>query len=133
MSVFASLSAPDDSYHGDGCAVFVEASLGVLEFSGKDCDCGKPDSPIVYMGSHVVPSDEDAREGVVDIALIPSHITRDGRDDQPEDGTPWPFLRFGVNEGTVILTPRNVRQIRDTLTDWLDSLGAENGHTRSET
>ena len=52
---------------------------------------------------------------------IPSHITPDGRDDQPEDEAPWPFLRFGVNEETVILTRRNVEQVAKTLNWWLDA------------
>jgi hypothetical protein len=77
----------------------------------------------VYQGSHVLPAESDERGGWVDIALIPSHITRDGRDDQPEDEAPWPYLRLGVNEQTVILTRRNVQEIHESLSWWLSHTG----------
>jgi len=96
VSIYASLAAPDNE----------DADMGIL-------------GPIVYQGSHVLPSDDDERGGFVDIALIPSHITRDGRDDQPEDEAPWPYLRFGVNESTVVLTRDHVLQIAVTLSEWL--------------
>lgn len=126
MSIYGSMSAPDDSDHEDGCAIYVEdpPGSGCYEFSGKPCDCGQPDAPLVYQGSHVLPSDTDKRGGVVDIAFIASHVTRDGRDDRPEDETPWPYLRLGVNEGIVVLTVRNVQQIHASLTEWLDAVGA---------
>ncbi len=100
MSIYASLEVPNDDPDGD--------------------------APLVYQGSHVLPSEADPRGGHVDLALIPSHITRDGRDDQPEDGAPWPYLRFGVNESTVVLTRSQVEQISVQLEWWLAGTAFEN-------
>ena len=119
MSIFASLAAPDDDEHSDDCARW-DKSDGCWEISDRPCDCGQPDSPLVYAGSHVLPSESDERGGYIDIALIPSHITRDGRDDKEEDEAPWPYLRFGVGEERVILTRRNVRMIAASLNKWLE-------------
>ena len=44
-------------------------------------------APWVYQGSHILPAEDDPRGGSIGLALVPSHITRDGRDDQPADGT----------------------------------------------
>lgn len=126
MSIYSSLAAPDDGDHViPGCASYVEHPVGFWEFSGLPCDCGQPDAPLVYQGSHIVPDGSDERGGSVHLALIPSHVTRDGRDDQPEDGAPWPFLRFGVNESTVVLTRPHVEQIVESLSQWLDALDPE--------
>lgn len=121
MSIYGSLNAPDDLDHEDGCACYVEKppGSGCWEFSGEPCDCGQPDAPLVYRGSHVLPSDNDERGGWVDIASIPYHITRDGRDDRDESEGPWPYLRFGVNTETVVLTPRHVATIHAELGGWL--------------
>lgn len=126
MSIFASWGAPSDDEHTDDCARW-EKDGDMWDISDRPCDCGQPDSPLVYAGSHILPSEEDPRGGWVDIASIPSHITRDGRDDRPEDEAPWPFLRFGVNEGTVILTRRNVEQVAEALNEWLASTTDELG------
>lgn len=125
MSIFCSWEVPDEDDHVEGCALYVETEPGCFDFSGAPCDCGQPYAPLVYQGSNVLPSNDDPRGGTVDIASIPSHITREGRDDQPEDGTPYPWLRFGVNEGTVILTPSQVEQIRDALSEWLEAVAIE--------
>lgn len=61
---------------------------------------------------------DDYRWGKVTIASIPHHITRDGRADRP-------YLRFGVNDETVVLTVRHVRQIHNTLGKWLREQEAE--------
>ena len=121
MSIFASLSAPSDEDHADDCGIWDTTDLGIWKMrDASTCTCsGQPDAPLVYQGSHVLPSDHDPRGGWVDIALIPSHITRDGRDDKPEDEKPWPYLRFGINGEAVILTRHNVEQIAETLNDWL--------------
>jgi hypothetical protein len=98
------------------------------------------DAPIIYQGSHAVPTEEGLRGGSVDLALIPSHITRDGRDDNPEDGRPWPYLRLGVHscdsdtlyegkpyvdggDATVVLTLRQATRLRDALSGWLSEVG----------
>lgn len=94
------------------------------------------DAPIVYQGSHILPSDDDRRGGGIDVAVIPDHITRDGRDDAPE-GALKDWLRLSVDsedsdtqhEGktyvpggraVVVLTPWQVERLRDTLTEWLE-------------
>lgn len=120
MSIYGSMAAPSDDEHLDVCGIWIKDG-NVWEMRDKSaCTCGQPDTPLVYQGSHVLPSEDDERGGWIDIALIPSHITRDGRDDRPEDEAPWPFLRFGVNEETVVLTRRNVLEVNATLMRWLD-------------
>lgn len=83
--------------------------------------CGPP---WIYQGSHILPDEDDPRGGTVGLALVPSHITRDGRDDAPEDGRPWPWLRLsidGSDEPTVLLNPAQARHLAQQLTDWADS------------
>ena len=122
MSIFSSLAAPSDDQHSDECAIWdkrVDADGETWEISDRPCDCGQPDAPLVYQGSHVLPAVGDPRGGDVDLALIPGHITRDERDDG--DGTvPWPYLRLGVNGETVILTRRHVSMILTELSGWLE-------------
>lgn len=81
-------------------------------------------APWVYQGSHILPTDDDPRGGEVSLALIPSHITRDGRDDQPADGTPWPWLRLNLDvpgdDPTVLLNPAQARHLADHLNRWAD-------------
>lgn len=136
MSIYGSWLILSDDEHEDGCAVYVETSPGVLDWSGKPCDCGTPRSPLVYEGSHVLPSDTDRRGGSVDVAAIPDHIDRDDRPELPE-GTLKDWLRLSVDSddshterngkpyvpagrAAVILTRAHVAELRDTLTAWLD-------------
>jgi hypothetical protein len=79
--------------------------------------------PYAYQGSHVLPSEGDARDGVVQLAEIPSHITRDGRDDQPEDGAPWPWLRLSVNQADTVLDHAQVRGLWEVMGAWLEQAG----------
>lgn len=132
MSIFASLAAPDDDTHTDECARWdkhVDEDGETWEISDRPCNCGQPDAPLVYQGSHVFPSESDPRGGYVDLALIPAHI-RFWRDhpnapvNEEPDGPPAPFLRFGVNGATVILTQRNVEQIHGELSYWLERVQA---------
>lgn len=87
-----------------------------------DAPCGPP---WIYLGSHILPADDDPRGGEVSLALIPSHITRDGRDDQPADGVPWPWLRLSVDvpdgHAAAVLSPAQARHLAGLLTDWADS------------
>lgn len=83
----------------------------------KPCTCGS--CPIVYRHSGVFPRASDERSGHVDLAAIPTHITRDGKDDG-EGGYWHPWLRFGVNNNTVLLTLRQAETLRNALTQWLD-------------
>lgn len=85
-----------------------------------DEPCGPP---WIYQGSHILPDEDDPRGGNVGLALIPSHITRDGRDDAPEEGQPWPWLRLSVDRGddpAVILSPAQARHLAGQLIAWAD-------------
>lgn len=87
-----------------------------------DAPCGPP---WIYKGSHILPADDDPRGGEISLALIPSHITRDGRDDAPENGRPWPWLRLYVDlpgdDPTILINPQQARHLAQQLTDWADS------------
>lgn len=129
MSIYASLAAPDGEEHTDDCARWDKSEDGCWEISDRPCDCGQPDAPLVYQGSHVLPSDDDERGGWVDIALIPGHVRvyRDNPDADSageDDWPPEPFLRFGVNGETVVLTRRNATEVAATLNDWLERTAA---------
>jgi hypothetical protein len=86
----------------------------------KPCTCGS--SPIQFQHSGVLPSDNDKRGGIFGIAAIPDHITRDGRDDRPEKGKWHPWLRVSMFEveDSIILTRKQVEELRDALSDWLN-------------
>lgn len=147
MSIYGSLAAPDDD-HLEECAKWVrqvdgepsievpegEISHGMITGSGtygfdysKECTCGRPDTPLKYQGSHVLPSDEDERGGWVDIACILGHVRyyRDNPNapvnEEPEWPNVEPFLRFGVNDEKVVLTERNVQMVYDSLGEWLEA------------
>lgn len=100
MSIYGSWPAPDDDHHEEACAVWAEdpPGSGIAEWTGEPCSCAMPRAPIVYQGSHVLPAGED---------------------------TPWPFLRLGVNEGTVVLDRAGVELVHRTLGEWLRCIGAE--------
>lgn len=80
--------------------------------------------PWTYQGSHILPTEEDTRGGSVGLAFIPGHITRDGRDDQPDNSRPWPWLRLSVDtrpeDPAVILNPTQARHLAEQLTAWAD-------------
>lgn len=81
--------------------------------------------PWVYLGSHILPADDGPRSGSIGLAEIPSHITRDGRDDQPEDGAPWPWARLSIDIGddhaVAVINPAQARHLAAQLTVWADS------------
>lgn len=91
-----------------------------------------------YAGSNVLPSEDQRKAASVDLALIPSHITRDGRDDQPEDGAPWPWLRIDVFNGddwegaTAVINPAQARDLARQLTEWADSVQTPLDRLRAE-
>lgn len=95
MSIYGSIFSIEDERQ------WIES----LQSSGIDAGVirdGEPapedlDAPIIYQGSHILPSENDKRGGSIDLALIPSHITREGRGDGPEDEIPWPYLRVGMH------------------------------------
>lgn len=84
-----------------------------------DLDDSEHGPPYVYQGSHVLPSEDDVRDGVVQLAEVPSHITRDGRDDRPEDGVPWPWMRLSVGREDAVLHARQVRAVYESMGAWL--------------
>lgn len=91
---------------------------------GDDPEAGEL---VRYRGSHILPDEDDPRGGAISLAYIPSHITRDGRDDQPEDGVPWPWLRLHIDvsgdDPCTLLTPAQARYLAGLLTEWADSTG----------
>lgn len=107
MSLYGSTWDTSADDHADGCARWVECAcpdalahrLGrigdgrhwlYLDASPCTCRCG----PIIYQGSHILPAHDDKRGGSLGLAEIAGFISRDGRDDGPEDeDTPWPYLR----------------------------------------
>jgi len=78
--------------------------------------------PYAYTGSHVLPQETDGRDAscTVQLAEIPSHITRDGRDDQPEDGAPWPWLRYSLGQEDVVLDRAQVQGMWEVMGAWLE-------------
>ena len=87
-----------------------------LEGIDNDSPAG---APWLYQGSHILPAETDPRGGEIGLALIPSHITREGRDDQPVDGTPWPWLRMNItNPDGAVIDPAQARFLGDALIAW---------------
>jgi hypothetical protein len=90
------------------------------------CRCG----PLVYQGSHVLPSDDDPRGGDVDLSIIPGFIERSP--DRPPlsdwDQPYHPWLRLSVTDHaedgrmvTVVLDRWQVERMRDGLNFWLEN------------
>jgi hypothetical protein len=76
-----------------------------------------------YEGSHVLPREDGPRDDAdlaVSLAQVPSHITRDGRDDQPEDGAPWPWLRLSVGMSDALMHRPQVQELHAALGLWLE-------------
>jgi hypothetical protein len=88
----------------------------------KECTCGA--CPVLFQGSHVLPSNRDKRGGCIMLAGIRGHITRNGKDDGPENE--WhPWLRLSVFElgsDSVVLTRKQAEKLRDSITKWLEVL-----------
>jgi hypothetical protein len=86
-----------------------------------------PGPPWTYQGSHILPAEDDPRGGEIGLAAIPSHITRDGRDDQPDDGAPWPWLRVHIyvpgDDPCVVISPAQARELAAQMVAWADSTG----------
>lgn len=93
----------------------------IFEMYGEEA-CGPP---YAYQRSHVLPHETDQRGGTVQLAGIPSHITRAGRDDQPEDDAPWPWLRLSVNQADVVLDRGQVQGMYASMGAWLDQTDPE--------
>ena len=80
--------------------------------------------PWLYQGSHLLPTEDDPRGGSVGLAEIPGHITRDHRDNQPDDDRPWPWLRLSIDtqpdDPAVVINPAQARHLAGQLTAWAD-------------
>lgn len=95
------------------------------------CDCKLP-GPIIYQGSHVNPSMDDKRGGVILACAIPDHCHPSTRG-SGEGGELVDFLRLSVYEdrrgpspsgpgaACVVLDRAHVEALRDTLVTWLDA------------
>ena len=119
MSIWATILVLDDD-HTDTCTAWQQPDLTLrLYHPTGPCGCGRPNQPYRYRGSHILPAPDDPRGGSVQLAEVPSHITRDGRDDVPADDTPWPWLRLSTTDPDTILNPPQARQLADALTGWL--------------
>ena len=124
MSIYASLEAPSELHHDPDCEVWEQLGDGTRTLQlaprpARPCSCTRAMVPLVYEGSHVLPSEGDPRGGWVELSSIPGYIRRDGREAPPEDRQPYPFLRVGVNEATVVLTRDQVALVHKTLAAWL--------------
>lgn len=127
MSIYSTIWSADGGEHANNCNRWSppvksgpHSWTSVLD-DARPCDCGQPGSPVVYQGSHVLPSAESERAGVVSVAMIQSHITRDGRDDGPDEGQPWPWLRVSVGQEAAVLDEEQVRGLWDALGGWLEA------------
>ena len=87
------------------------------------------DPPYVYQGSHILPSETDGLDVTcpVQLAEVPSHITRDGRDDRPEDGAPWPWMRLSLGQEDTVLHARQVRKMWEVMGAWLEQVEGRAG------
>lgn len=138
MSIYGTILHLDgDDHDVEHCDAYYEASDGCWEHTGRACTCDAwKRQPIVYEGSHILPADNDRRGGGMEIASIPDHITRDGRDDVPE-GVLKDWLRLGIwsrdsteqyqgkpyqtgGDATVILTRLLVEELHAALGAWLE-------------
>lgn len=122
MSIYGTILSLDDDHEPD-CEIWAEVD-GIFEPAGE-CSCQLPWWPLVYEGSHVLPSDEDSpRGGWVEMACIPDHVHRDGRDDAVAREGRKPWLRLSVGEdgggdATVLVTEAQARRMWQALGEWL--------------
>lgn len=86
-------------------------------------------APLVFQGSHVLPHDDDARAGCLDLAYIPGHIERPDRPAvDPDSEVLHPWLRLGLStlgetgdlpHLTVVIDRQQVTALHAYLGDWL--------------
>lgn len=132
MSIYATVIA-FDALHEPGCPGENQRRTrkGVL-LSGE-CRCGK-DAPLVYQGSHILPSDDDPRDGTLLLCQIPGFISRGDRvlcGDDDKCGKPgnvccdvvWPWLRLTAATSqadvALVLDRSQVAVIHEYLGEWL--------------
>jgi hypothetical protein len=80
--------------------------------------------PLKYQGSHVMPTEDDHRDGSVFLCAIPAFVpyNRAGVEDYPDgvEDQVLPWLRLSVNAETVLLDASQVREVHETLGQWLE-------------
>lgn len=124
MSVWGTIWWADED-HPEDCGIWVRHEHH-LEMGDGPCTCGLRNAPIVYQGSHILPAATDPRGSSVSLAEVPGHITRDGRDDGPEDETGvWPWLRLSVGQADVVLDEQLVVSLHQALGEWLEARRAQ--------
>jgi hypothetical protein len=128
VSIYGSIFAIEDERQWIAELKAAGVDAGVIRDGEPTPD--ELDAPLVYQGSHILPDEGDPRGGSLDLALIPAHITRDGRDNRDESEGPWPYLRLGVHahdstyngggDATIVLTVRQAARLRDALAEWIE-------------
>lgn len=146
MSIFSTWLSFDDDSHEPSCGVYermpdgqgwqdgAAMQAGEVFYRRVDRPCTCPNKPpLAYLGSHVNPSDDGPRGGVVDVAAIPNHCHPSVRGLGTDAGPPVEFLRLSVREGDdtygdpepgyaqVVLDRRQVEELHKTLTHWLET------------
>ena len=94
--------------------------ITLLDISAVGSEENGLGAPFMYLGSHVVPTDDSPRGGWVEVASIPAFCG-------PDPGRLVDFLRLdaGATEDgdpmvTKVLNRAQVKALRDTLTRWLN-------------
>jgi hypothetical protein len=147
VSIYATAVDFDASQHDPECAKWIEVTgtgeadrwtmlAGDRKYrldSDRACSCRC--GPIHYQGSHVLPSDDDPRQGFLSACLIPGFIERTGRppvNSDDEDYPAHPWLRiFAGDDGddpglaTVILDRVQVAELHSFFGDWLARTGGK--------
>ena len=100
------------SEHGPKCKRVRKMRGGFTQDDNKPCTCGS--CPIEFMGSHILPTENDRRNGILGISAIPDHITN-----PKADNFPWkPYLRVHINDATVVITRVQAAKFIEALTHW---------------
>lgn len=137
MSIYATCVHFGSDDHDSDCAVWIpiprDSPPGVWHMSAVDgrkwrrdlsrgctCRCG----PVYYRGSHVLPAEDDPREGAFGICEIPGFIGQDPDDPAYDDDRPHPWLRLWSHgtehdPGVALLDRAQVAEVHEFLGDWL--------------
>jgi hypothetical protein len=145
LSIYATWLSIDDQSHTIGeCAQYVAITRDAARAGGEyavsgdrfwlrdrtiPCSCGQR-APIIYQASHINPSAEDPRGGAVLFCGIPNHCHPSVRGTDTDDGPSVDYGRLSVHQdngesGAVVLDRKQITDLRDTLTEWLDSRDPE--------
>lgn len=124
MSIYCSIFGIGEE-HSPRCKRIVKVRGKRLRIdTSQPCNCRA--YPIKYDHSGVLPSAKDKRDGCLGLGAIPGHIQRNGKS-LSDDFHPWyPWLRVSLQEHeyghmeTVVLTRKQVTELRDALTQWLE-------------